>query len=42
MRSEARFYAGLAAVTLAGLGIVLNLAVWFGWHVVRLETGGTD
>ena len=31
--------AGLAAVTASVVGVILNLAVWFGWHV--LVPGGT-
>jgi chromate transporter len=34
----------MAAVTAAVVGVVLNLAVWFGWHVVRPggASGTTD
>ena len=32
----------LAAVTAAVAGVVLNLAVWFSWHVIRPEPGAFD
>ena len=34
-----RWDAALSAVTAAVLGVVLNLAVWFGLHVLFTETG---
>jgi chromate transporter len=34
-RANVRLAGALAAVTAAVVGVVLNLAVWFGWHVVR-------
>jgi chromate transporter len=35
LRENRRLAGALAAVTAAVVGVVLNLAVWFGWHVVR-------
>lgn len=35
LRENVRITSALAAVTAAVVGVVLNLAVWFGWHVVR-------
>jgi chromate transporter len=32
----------LSAVTAAVVGVILNLAVWFGWHVVLPEPGKFD
>lgn len=32
----------LAAVTSAVVGVILNLAVWFGWGVLRPAGGATD
>jgi chromate transporter len=34
MRGNKRLTAALSAVTAAVVGVVLNLAVWFGWHVL--------
>ncbi len=42
MHGQARFNAALSAVTAAVVGVVLNLAVWFGWHVIRPGEGRTD
>lgn len=42
LRAKARINAALAAVTAAVVGVVLNLAVWFGWHVIRPEAGRLD
>lgn len=45
LRENRRLAGALAAVTAAVVGVVLNLAVWFGWHVVRptgWAAGGTD
>jgi len=42
LRGRAALNAALSAVTAAVVGVVLNLAVWFGWHVVRPDGGGTD
>lgn len=42
LRGQARLGAALGAVTAAVVGVVLNLAVWFGWHVIRPEPGRID
>ena len=42
LRGKARINAALAAVTASVVGVVLNLAVWFGWHVIRPESGHLD
>jgi chromate transporter len=42
LRGHARLDAALSAVTAAVVGVVLNLAVWFGWHVIRPEPGRVD
>ena len=51
LRKNVRLTCALSAVTAAVVGVVLNLAVWFGWHVVRPTgdaanaagvVGGTD
>lgn len=42
LRGQARFNAALSTVTAAVVGVILNLAVWFGWAVIRPETGGTN
>ncbi len=34
LRRQARLSAALAAVTAAVVGVILNLALWFGWHVI--------
>lgn len=34
LRQNARFAAALSAVMAAVVGVILNLAVWFGWHVI--------
>jgi len=41
LRENRRLTCALSAVTAAVVGVVLNLAVWFGWHVVR-PAGATD
>lgn len=41
-RGHLRFTAALTAVTAAVVGIILNLAVWFGWHVVWDAERGAD
>lgn len=41
-RGHLRFAAALTAVTAAVVGIILNLAVWFGWHVVWSAETGVD
>ncbi len=42
MRTNRRLTAALSAVTAAVVGVVLNLAVWFGLHVLRPEGAGWD
>lgn len=37
LRGHARINAALSAVTAAVVGVILNLAVWFGWHVIFPE-----
>ncbi len=34
LREQAALTAALSAITAAVVGVVLNLAVWFGWHVL--------
>jgi len=34
LRDNVRLSAALAAVTAAVVGVILNLALWFGWHAV--------
>ncbi len=34
LRGNVRMTAALSAITAAVVGVVLNLAVWFGWHVL--------
>ena len=40
LRKNVRLTCALSAVTAAVVGVVLNLAVWFGWHVVRPTGAG--
>ncbi len=45
LRKNTRLTCALSAVTASVVGVVLNLAVWFGWHVVRptgSAPGSTD
>jgi chromate transporter len=42
LRGNKKLSAALSTVTAAVVGVVLNLAVWFGLHVMRPETGGVD
>jgi chromate transporter len=39
LRGWAVLTAALSAITAAVVGVVLNLAVWFGWHTLVPETG---
>ena len=39
VRGNARMTAALSAVTAAVVGVILNLAIWFAWHVLRLPSG---
>ncbi len=38
-RGNLRLNTALSAVTAAVVGVILNLAVWFGWHVIKPDTG---
>lgn len=42
LRNVASLHSALTAITAAVVGVVLNLALWFGWHVVRPDAGGTN
>jgi chromate transporter len=35
LRGNAQLSAALSAITAAVVGVILNLAVWFGWHVIH-------
>jgi chromate transporter len=37
LRGNERLTAALSAITAAVVGVILNLAVWFGWHVILPE-----
>ncbi|MEX1049318.1 MAG: chromate efflux transporter [Akkermansiaceae bacterium] len=41
-RGNFRFDTALSAVTAAVAGVILNLAVWFSWHVIRPQPGSFD
>jgi chromate transporter len=40
--NDVRLKAALSAVTAAVVGVILNLTVWFGVHVLFPDTGGVD
>lgn len=42
LRGKKILSCGLSAVTASVVGVVLNLAVWFGWHVISPEAGLFD
>ena len=42
LRSQTRLTCALSAVTAAVVGVVLNLAVWFGLHVISPSAGRPD
>jgi len=42
MRGNARVTSALSAVTAAVVGVILNLAVWFGVHIIRPSGEGLD
>jgi chromate transporter len=42
LRGSQRLNAALSAITAAVVGVILNLAVWFGWHVLRVGPEMTD
>ena len=41
-RGNTRLNTALSAVTAAVVGVILNLAVWFAWHVIFPAAGGFD
>ncbi len=42
LRERPALSSALTAITAAVVGVILNLAIWFAWHALRLETGGID
>ncbi len=42
LRNQTRLTCALSAVTASVVGVVLNLAVWFGWQLVLPAGGGVD
>jgi chromate transporter len=42
LRGNIRLNAALSAITAAVVGVILNLAVWFGWHVLQPQPGRID
>ena len=42
LRGNVKLTTTLSAVTAAVVGVILNLAVWFGWHVIFLATKTVD
>jgi chromate transporter len=42
LRERPSFSCALTAITAAVVGVILNLAIWFAWHALRPEGGGTD
>jgi chromate transporter len=42
LRGNVLLNAALSAITAAVVGVILNLAVWFGWHILRPEVGRID
>ena len=42
LRENTRLTAALSAITAAVVGVILNLAVWFGWHVLHPAPGRFD
>ncbi|MEY2531705.1 MAG: chromate transporter [Verrucomicrobiota bacterium] len=42
LRGAKQLTAALSTVTAAVVGVILNLAVWFGFHVIFPSTGGVD
>jgi chromate transporter len=41
-RGNLRLNTALSAITAAVVGVILNLAVWFGWHVILPAGRGVD
>lgn len=42
LREKPALSSALTAITAAVVGVILNLAIWFGWHAIRPADGGTD
>ena len=42
LRERPMLKGALGAITAAVVGVILNLAVWFGLHVILPATGGVD
>ena len=42
LRGNEKLMAALSAVTAAVVGVILNLALWFGWHVLFPRTGAVN
>ncbi len=42
LRGKEQLSAALSAITAAVVGVILNLAVWFGWHVIHPGPGHWD
>jgi chromate transporter len=42
LREKPALSSALTGITAAVVGVILNLAIWFAWHAVRPESGGTD
>jgi chromate transporter len=42
LRERPALSATLGAITAAVVGVILNLAIWFGWHAVRPVAGTID
>jgi chromate transporter len=41
-RDNPQLHAALSGITAAVVGVVLNLALWFGWHAIRPAPGRID
>ncbi len=42
LRGNVKLTAALSAITAAVVGVILNLAVWFGWHVLFPDNQGVN
>jgi chromate transporter len=42
LRERPALATALTAITAAVVGVILNLAIWFGWHALRPDGGGFD
>jgi chromate transporter len=40
LATHAKLQAALSAITAAVVGVIVNLALWFGWHLLALRTPG--